>query len=298
MDLRASSTVLDVVVFVLLVGASVAVLGGVDPGDDARPGRLAEETADVLATSTTEITFERSGTVAESRLLRVLGEDSSPMERTVTVERRASGTYAELLAVAAVANVTLGTRSLTGTGESLRVRVANATRRALPADEANTEVRATWRAYPEATLSRTVVVGERPPRDADVSAATVTVASTFPNASRGLAPDPDYDAVARAVARGVVEGLFPRGPTADALASEGPDRALVVGRYRRASTVLDVETAGALAEGNVTGANERLVAALVPRVREDLRETFDSPAAAARALSVDRVRITVRTWSP
>jgi len=299
MDLRASSTVLDTVVFVLLVGAAVVVLGGLDTAEPADHDRVADETADVLATSTTEVTFERSGTVTDHRLLGVVAStEASPAERTLTVSRRAHGTYAQLLATVAVANVTLGPRSLTGTGGDMEREVTNATARVLPTGEANVEVRVTWRAYANATLDRELVVGRRPPPDADLSATTVTVASGFPNVSAQTPPDPTYEDVARAVARGVVAGLFPPGPTADALASEGPDRAVVAERYRRASAVLDADTADALAEGNATAANRRLVEALVPRLRADLTAEFDSPEAAARATSLDRVRIVVRTWSP
>lgn len=295
MDVRASSTTLDTVVFVLLVGVAVSVLTGANAQAPGGPQRVTDETADVLATSTDTITFERSGRVVDSRLLRTLG--GGPSERTVSVERRAHGTYAELLAAATVANPEIGDRALTGTGADMERAAANATRRALPTDDENVEVRALWRPYEDARLASTVAVGERPPADADVSVGSVTVASGFPNASRELPPDPGYGVVAEVVATTVVDGLFPMNETRNALASEGPDRAIVAHRYRTASNVLTVDTSEPLADGDVASANGRLAGALVSRIELDLRRTFDSPGAAARSLSVDEVRIVVRTWS-
>lgn len=177
--------------------------------------------------------------------------------------------------------------------------VANATRSALPPEETNVEVRATWRPYPNSKLGRTIAVGDPPPDDADVSVATVTVASGFPNVTGDLPADPSYDLVAAAVAEAVIEGLFPPDRTRDALASEGPDRAIVAERYATASAsdALNADTEGYLAEGEVESANDALAARLAARLRPELVATFDSPTAAVRALSVDRVRIVVRTWS-
>lgn len=292
MDLRGSSTALDTVLFVLLVGAAVAVLAGATPQASAGPQRVAAETADVLATGTTTVAYNRSGTVRDGRLLR--GDGGT---RPVTVERRAHGTYAELLAAATVAGPELAGRSLTGTGGDLEAEVAEATARALPTESANVQVRATWRPYPGARIGQTVVVGERPPPDADVTVARLAVPSGFPNVGRRLGADPGFRRVARAVAAGVVEGLFPPARTRDALASEGSDRAVVAERYRTASAALRVDVAGPLAEGEVTAANDRLVRALTERLRRTIEARFASPAAVARELSVDRVSIVVRTWS-
>jgi hypothetical protein len=284
---RASSTALDTVLFVVLVGVAVATLAGATPGSSDAPQRVADETADVVATGTTEVSFTRSG--------RVTGEGGA----SVTVDRRASGTYAELLAAVLVGDPAYGQWSLTGGANSLEQAVVNATRRALPTRDARIQIRATWRAYPGATLERTVTAGDAPPRDADVSVATATVPSGFRNATRKYDPEnPEFATLASAVSRSVVDGLFPPGSTADAMASEGPDRAVVASRYRTASDVLGVSVDGELRESDVEAANEKLTRALTPLVRADLEDRFDSVPAAARATSVDRVRIVVRAWSP
>jgi hypothetical protein len=284
---RASSTALDTVLFVVLVGVAVATLAGGTPGGSDAPRRVADETADVVATSTTEVTYTRRGSVTD---------DS---DDDVEVSRQASGTYAELLAAALVDNPRLGEDSLTGSSSSFREAVANATRRALPTENARVQVRATWQAYPGAGLERTITAGSSPPRDADVAVATVTVPSGFRNATRKYDPaEPQFATLAGAISRSVVDGLFPPGPTADAMASEGPDRAVVASRYQTAEKSLGVTLDTELRDASVEEANEELVRALRPLVNASLGEEFDTASEATRATRVDRVRIVVRAWSP
>jgi len=284
---RASSTALDTVLFVVLVGVAVATLAGATPGGSDAPRRVADETADVVATSTTEVTYTRWGSVTP---------DSSD---DVKVERQASGTYAELLAAALVDEPRRWGEPFTRGSRSLREAVANATRRALPTKDARVQVRATWQAYPGAGLERTITVGSSPPRDADVAVATVTVPSGFRNATRKYDPaEPQFATLAGAISRSVVDGLFPPGPTTDAMASEGPDRAVVASRYQTTSDRLGVTLDTELREAEVETANEKLARALGPLVTDSLDEEFDSVSEATRATRVDRVRIVVRAWSP
>lgn len=283
---RGSSTAIDTVLFVVLVGVAVATLSGATPGGSDVPRRVADETADVLATSTTGVTYTRSGSVAGD------GEG-------LKVRRRASGTYAELLAAVLVDDVRRGGKPLTGGSSSFREAVVTATRRALPTKDARVQVRATWRAYPGAALERTVTAGPAPPRDADLSVATVTVPSGFRNATRKYHPaNPTTATLAGAIARSVVDGLFPPGPTADALASEGPDRAVVASRYRSMSDLLGVNLDAELRDADVDAANEKLARSLTSSVKSGLDDEFESVPAAVRATRVDRVRIVVRAWSP
>ena len=295
MDVTASSTVLDTVVFVLLVGVAVGVLAGVDVSEGKDGDRVAEETADVLATSTSEVTYTRSVTVESDTPLR--GERA----QTVSVTRTASGTYAQLLAAAAVSDPSLGTTPLFGIGDELRSESREATARVLHTREANVQVAVTWRPYPGSTLRSSFTVGDAPPRDADVSVTTATAASGVRNVTaeaRRAALIRGYGGVASVVAESVVDGLFPEAEVRAALYSEGPDRALAVYRYQRASDALGVETAQALHERRVGDANRKLANALADRLRPELRAEYDSPDAAARAVRAHQVRLAVRTWSP
>jgi hypothetical protein len=294
MDVRASSTALDTVLFVLLVGVAVGTLAGV--GDRRAPdgNRVAEETADLLATTTAEVTYTRSARIPSSALLD--GDETV----TVTVDRTASGTRAELLAAAAVADPSLAGASLTGTGESLRAGGRSATRRVLHMREANAQVAVAWRPYPDATLGSSFAVGDAPPRDADVSVATVAAASGLANvsgAAERAARTSGFDGVASVLADAVVADLFPPSESRDALYSEGLDRALVAHRYRRAANVLGVDTPAPLTPDKVAQANRRLSDSLAERLARDLNRRYDSPTEAASAVRAHRVRIVVRTWS-
>jgi hypothetical protein len=291
MDLRdasGSSTVLDTVLFVLLVGVAVVTLSGATPNGADPPRRVADETADVLATSTTEVSYRRWGD---------LSPDSGGT--SVTVDREASGTYAELLAAALLADPELGNESLTGGGNDLDEAVINATQRAFPARHAHVQVRVVWRPYPRSVLGRTITMGESPPPDADLSVATATVPAGLPNATddypAGVA---SYDRIAGVIARSVVDGLFPPGQMDDAMASEGPDRAIAAARYRAASDTLAVDVGDPLRTGDVRSANRLLAGKLETRLARDLASGFDSPGAAAHAVTVHRVRVVVRAWSP
>ncbi|WP_436927852.1 DUF7284 family protein [Halosimplex amylolyticum] len=294
MDVRASSTAFDTVIFVLLVGVAVGVLAGVDARGDVDGNRVAEETADVLATSTAEVTYTRSVTVASS----LLGGSES---QSVSVTRTARGTHAELLAASAVSTPSLGGTSLFGTGGELRAESRAAAERVLHTREANLQVAVAWRPYPGSTLGSSFVVGDAPPRDADVSVATVTAASGLPNVTseaQRAARRGGYGGVATAVSRSVVDGLFPESEMRAALYSEGPDRALTAHRYRRTSSVLGVETPGLSHPRGVEPANRKLTRALAKRLHADLRRRFETPEAAARAVRSHQVRLVVRTWSP
>ncbi|WP_459192667.1 DUF7284 family protein [Halosimplex sp. J119] len=294
MDLKASSTAFDTVIFVLLVGVAVGVLAGVD-GRAIEGDRVAEETADVLATSTTEVTYTRSATVETSSLL---GGDE---RRTVSVTRTAHGTHAQLLAAAAVSTPSLGGVPLVGTGEEFREEARIATDRVLHTREANAQVAVAWRPYPDATLGSSFAVGNTPPRDADVSVTTVTAASGLPNVTaeaRRAARGGGYGGVARVVSRSVVDGLFPESEMRAALYSEGPDRALTAHRYRQVSDALGVEFSGKVGPRGVGAVNRKLARALAERLRADLRDRFETPEAAARAVRPHQVRLVVRTWSP
>jgi hypothetical protein len=295
MDVTASSTALDTVVFILLVGAAVGVLAGVDAWGGDGSDRIAEETADVLATSTTEVTYTRRVTVESETILR--GEQT----QTVSVTRTASGTYAQLLAAAAVSDISLDTTALLGTGAELRSESREAAERVLHTRDANIQVAVAWRPYPDSTLRSSFTVGDGPPRDADVSITTATAASGVENVTteaRRAAGIGGYGGVANVVARSVVNGLFPEAAVRAALYSEGPDRALVIHRYQRASDALGVETAKLLHHRQVEDANRRLADILASRLRSELRARYDSPDAAARAVRAHQVRLVVRTWSP
>lgn len=145
---RAVSTVLDVSVCLLLVGAATLTLSTAPTaGPDPATGR-AEELATTLAGSTATVTYRAGGR-----------------------RRTARGTYAGLLADAARTDA----RDALGR-EAFRAAVVESTRPVLGGEGWRAQVIVAWRPYEGADAGR-VVVGESPPPSADVHAATTLVPS-------------------------------------------------------------------------------------------------------------------------
>jgi hypothetical protein len=226
---RAVSTVLDVSVSLLLVGAAMlTLLSAPTAGPDPAAGR-AEEVATTLAGSTATVSYEAAGET-----------------------RAAHGTMAGLLADAAVSNRT------PGDGAAFRAAVASATRSSLGGTGWRGEIIATWRPYEGADDAARMRVGRTPPVGVSVHAATMEIPSGLPPVRR---------AAERAAERGGYEGV---------------------------AAVVSAALGGAAGEadgGSSGGERQRAIEA-------DLERRFESPAAAAAAVRIGRVHITVRTWSP
>jgi hypothetical protein len=290
---RAVSTVLDVGLCLVLVSAAVGTLAlPVDPAPDAGGGPDAAATAEALATGSVSVAYalDTDGVDAHGR-----SGTGSPPE----TERVAHGTYAGLLAEAAVENATLGGQPLSRASDGFERQVVAAVRNTTAGTGDNTRVRAVWTPYPGAPTGGTVTAGPRPPPNAAISAATTTVPNRFPR-TRALAINAArtdrYEGVARVLARATVAGWFPPTEVRLALRGDHPVDALVAQRYRRTASSLDTTVAGPVEAVEPRRANGRLTAALARRYAADLRRRFDSPTAAARAVSVGEVRVVVTTW--
>lgn len=291
--MRAMHTVLDAAVFLLFVGAAVGTLAL--PVAQPTPGAADAATA-VVTTATAQVDYSLApGARHADESLVAFPTESGP-----AFERTAHGTLAEHLAAAAMRNVTVGGEQLTRTGDGFErasvAAVRNATRGGRPV-----AVRAVWTPHPGSRLRGEVRAGPRPPPTADVWAVTVAVDSGVPAArERALAAarTAGYDGVARVVAAAVVRGLFPPDRSRLALVGDYPVDALVAYRYRRFARLTGADVGDAVDAAAPRRANERLARALAPRVERDLRARYDSPAAAARAVDLDAVRVTVRVWSP
>lgn len=275
---RAVSTVVDASLFLLLVGVAVLTLvGAPTPTEDPAAGRD-HEVVTVLGSSTAQVNVPRDASADDAR--------------------SAHGTRAGLLAAA-----TIGDASVDGVGiapeDGFRAAVANATRPTLAGEGWRAQVVAVWRPYPGAHVEGELRVGHAPPPRSDVHAATATVGSDLPSAredARVAARDGGYDAVADAIASAVVDGLFPPIETRAALADPAA-RNWSLARYRAAGRAYGIEVGESAASGRIGEANRKLRDAMSERIATDLRPEFDSPTAAAEAVDVGTVRITVRTWS-
>lgn len=170
---RAVSTVLDVSLCLLLVGAAVLTLTGV-PAPEADPAAgTADAVATSLAATETTVDYARAG-------------------RT----RHAHGSLAGLLADAAVVNGT------PDDAPNFTAAVARATLPALAGEGWHGRVVATWRPYEGADRGGSVTAGPAPPPGADVHAATMRLPSGFAPASGSV-----RDAAARADYQGVADVL-------------------------------------------------------------------------------------------
>jgi hypothetical protein len=288
---RATSTVVDVTACLLLVGAAVAVVLNGAAVERATTESPAAERTELLATTTASVDYA----------LAVPG-DPPPWttNATATHQRTAHGTLAELLAEAAMSRVTWEGHRLSRAGVGFERDVATTTRNRLHERGRRTAVRARWEPYEDAPLNGTIRVGGRPPPDADVDASTVTVASPSPavrERAAWAASQGGYSAVAAVVAGAVVDGLFPPRQAQLALDGDYPDDRLMTRRYRRMGALI---RAGQLSVESrpASGLNVELTDTLTARFERDMRERFDSPEAAARAVETGNVTITVRTWSP
>lgn len=282
--MRGISTVLDVAVFLLLVSAAVATLTvPASPAPDTDVGSVAS----TLGTATTDVEYRAA----------VVAEFENGSETTLSAVRRANGTVANLLADAALSTATLGPANGEGGYEEYRRAVANRTREILRWFDARTQVEAQWRPYTGSPLEGSLRVGPTPP-DRDVMVATLDVPAPVVSvqpAARRVASS-GYEEVAAVVANATVRGLYPARRMGLAVQSGGLDRGLAISRYRRLLDGLTVDVSDRLREGAVGEVNRALVAGLTELFARDMREQFDSPAAAAAAVRAGRTRLIVRGW--
>ncbi|MDS0281147.1 DUF7284 family protein [Haloarcula onubensis] len=288
---RATSTVVDVTVCLLLVGAAVAALVNGAAVERPTTGNPAAERAALLATSTASIEYT----------LAVPGDPPTwTTNATATHQRTAHGTLAELLAEAAMSRVSYEGHRLSRVGTGFERAVATTTRNRLRERGHRTVVRTRWEPYRGAPLNATMRVGERPPPTADVNAATTTVPSPATSASgrlRRVARASGYRGIAVVAAAATVETLFPPQQAQVALDGDYPADRLMTRRYRRMGALT---RAGRLSveSRSTTELNADLTTALAARFERDMRRRFDSPEAAARAVDTGNVTVTVRTWKP
>lgn len=293
---RAVSTVVDVAVCLLVVSAAVVTLAGAPtPSADPAAGTAAE-TASVLGSTTATVEYSLG-----PDLRRADGDVTFPVTDGPALSRSANGTLAGLLAAAAVGNLTADGVRLSHVGAGFRAAVRNATRPLVSGPDWRGQVIATWEPYRGSHLSGRVVVGPAPPSDVDVYTARLPVSTGFPavgDEATATARDGGFAAVAATVADGVVAGLFPPERIRAQLQGPYPEGRLARLRYGEFASRYGVSPTGALDDRDVERANDRLRSAIADRVVTDLQAVFETPAAAANAVRLGTVTLTVRTWSP
>jgi len=280
-DRRGASTVLDVCLFCLLVGAAVATLAAVPAPTDDSDGDGADAAASALGRTTVAVEYE-------------LAADGD-----VRLDRTDRGTAASLLASAALANATVDGRPVDPGRQAYVRAVRERTAGLLPdlAPDARVGVTAIWRPYEGAALSGRVHAGARPPPSADVHAATLSVPSGVGPDRRAVEKADTYRGLAQALARTYVRARYPAAPLARALRNDRPTAAVVTDRYRQAADAFGTDLDDELSAGRVGAVEGALADALADRLERDLASRFDDVDEARAAVTAGRVRIVVRTWS-
>lgn len=187
---RGISTVVDVSMALLLITASVMLVGyylastadetPTAAGQEEVTGAAYSDDVDELsATRTAEVLGE--STISVTYSLEAIRDEDEFTEPVVTNEhtytRTDHGTPLGLLADAAVTNHRIGGESVLAYGEEYEAAVDWAIRDALLGAERNFYIVAEWEPYDGAAINGTATAGERPPADADVSSTTTTVSS-------------------------------------------------------------------------------------------------------------------------
>lgn len=286
----------DAAVFFLLLGAAVLGVTAADTGESAAAvdGDRPDAVGTVLATSTATVNYSLAPGARRANSEEADGVSSVHFERTAgpEFERTTHGSLAGLLARAAVGTAGFDGAPVTHARDDLRAAVRGAV--ASRISTVGLRVDAVWRPYPGAPVGGRVAIGRVPPDGEAVDAATLTV----PTGAEPFSPREtrDFASLSGAVADRTVDVLAPAGPMRLALRDDAPVSTLARYRYARLAAELNVSVTDAVADADTRTANRRLSSAFASRVESDLRARYDSPEAAAAAVSASEVRVVVRAW--
>ena len=279
---RAVSSVLDVTVCLLLVSASAVTLTHVSPTPEREPPDEADAVLETLLTATTWVNYTLSTT----------GSTQQPHD---TYNRSAHGTTAGLLAAAAVSNSTVHDRPIAPSAIEFRRAVTAHLNRIVDRQNSEVQVIVRWQPYPGSHVSGSIAVGPSPPPDVNVHAASTSISwlsSESGRDTRSAARREGFRGMSSVVADDLIRTLALS--ESEQTTSRLSDSAWV--RERRESIASAYGTTTRSEEGN--GTEDELRPTIERTVESDLRNRFESPVEAARAISIGRVRLTVRTWSP
>lgn len=314
-DRRGVSSVADVSLALVLVVASVGVFAAhLDTtGTDHRP-ETAAQTAETLGASTLNVTYSlRPVLETESEHVHAVDDGSSPYD-AAALDRSTHGATMGHVARAALTNarfpsetggvapLAVGDTYETQLGERLLVSLVGA--------QFATNLTAVWEPFEGASIRGTASFGQPIP-PSQRSVVRTNIASELPPAREDAlaavsgenTTDEAYEAVARVVADAVLRGAI--GESQRELETVGVERAVVVSRYLRfADAVGGDEVDRSDLEGNLerTSADaEAMVSTLVDgfttQLRAELEASFETPQAAASAVSTGKVTISVTTWT-
>lgn len=284
---RGVSTVVDVSVALLLVSASVLLIGFALAGpSEPIAGDRADRVAQGMSGSTVSVTYDLrepndDGIAATESEQFERPEDLGPDHTDSVYELTTYGSASGLLADAALTDVRFDDERLFDYGGPYGENVDYAIRERFVGLDHDIYVAGGWRPFDGSSLEGTATVGAPPPASEDVSSVSQTVSSDVPPVDeREMAvrferaqptavgtPVPEnastdgFDGAAPLLAEAVVAGYFPVEESQYALESSGTERSVTVYNYRQLAAIVDVEI-----DEEITGtapdaaaANERLV---------------------------------------
>jgi hypothetical protein len=171
-----------------------------------------------------------------------------------------------------------------------------------------TNVTAVWEPFEGASTRGTATFGRPIPHDTQRSVVRTTVASELPAVredalaavENGTDTDDGYGSIARVVAEAVVRGAL--GDTQRELESDGVERAVVVSRYLGFADALDIDRDTLEEHLERSSADDEamlttLVDGLTEQLTGELDSGFETPRAAASAVSTGTVTVSVTTWT-
>ena len=302
---RAVNTVADVSLALVLITAAVALVATAPTEEQSNHDPAeADRTTTVVSTATLHVPYSLESVVAAA--------DTEEEYDTKALQRVSHGTVADVVADAAVADFGCrdGDQRLTPAGAAYERAIAERFEARFVGSNFETNVTARWEPYEGSELSGTVTVGQPVPPDTEYSSVQLSVPSGFEGvqAEGGDAVDREHDfgAVARPVARALVEGYLPPLEAKRALEGSGLDRALTVARYEgMAALVEGADPTATLVTSNLdptsadpAAVNEYLIRHLSSQIADDMAAEYDSAQAAAAGVSTAEVTVIVRTWEP
>ena len=306
---RGVSTVADVSLAILVLVAAIAVLAtfadGTERTHDPSQG---PNTAETLGASTVNASYSMEPVLAADEFPGDNGYSDDELQRV------SHGPIAGQVGAGAVSNVTFDVHTeptpLSIAGSEYVEAIDEAVQASLVESSFESNVSGDWQPYEGASIRGEVAVGQQPPPEVETSLTTLAVPSGIPDlreeALGAVENEDDYGTVARIAAEALIERLVPRLESQRALESSGLERELAVYRYRRVATVVDRVSPDdeAIAENleresaDTAALNKYLTGALAVQLNAELEATFETAQAAARALRMHEVTVTVRTWDP
>ena len=300
---RAISTVMDVSLALLIISATVLLIGTyVHTGTESIDGERGDHAVQTLSGSTATITYDVSepneaGERATDSDHYETPDDLDPDEIGELYEITTYGSAMDLLAEAAQTNVAIDDTEVFAYGYTVEQSVEGAVQDRLIGTDGRTYTVATWEPYDGASIRGTATAGTEPPRAADVSSSSVEVSANPESldaehlatrfevgeeSSPGDTVDDGFDAIGQEIADAIIEGYFPETQTQYALESSLSKNAVTLYNYRQLADVVGVDIDDYItgSDANAAEANQVLLegetaddAGLEDFVADDLRNS-------------------------